>query len=84
MVSRNRCGSFAVVYAIVVGIFVHKRMALKKIIRVGKHAFSDIGMIMFIILMSGMMGYVIIIEQLPQGIAQALLSQSSEPHFVLI
>ena len=43
------------------------------------HAISDIGMIMLIILMSGMIGFAIIFMQVPQQIAGALLSGLSNP-----
>lgn len=78
----SEVGAFAVVYAIIIGLFAHKELTFKKIVTAGSHALSDIGMIMFIILMSGMIGYAIIIEQIPQNIAQALLTVSSEPKIV--
>ena len=78
----SEVGAFAVVYAIAVGIFAHKELTFEKIIQASSNALSDIGMIMFIILMSGLIGYAIIIEQLPQNIANAMLSLSSEPHVV--
>jgi tripartite ATP-independent transporter DctM subunit len=78
----SEVGAFAVVYAIAVGIFAHKELSFEKIIQASSNALSDIGMIMFIILMSGLIGYAIIIEQLPQNIANAMLSLSSEPHVV--
>lgn len=78
----SEVGAFAVIYAILVGYMAHRELTFEKIIRAGSNALSDIGMIMFIILMSGMIGYAIIIEQLPQSIAQTLLSLTSEPHLV--
>lgn len=78
----SEVGAFAVIYAILVGYVAHRELTFEKIIRAGSNALSDIGMIMFIILMSGMIGYAIIIEQLPQTIAQTLLSLTSEPHLV--
>lgn len=78
----SEVGAFAVVYAILVGTVAHRELTFKKVIRAGANAISDIGVIMFIILMSGMIGYAIIIEQLPQNIAQAMLSLTSESHIV--
>lgn len=78
----SEVGAFAVVYAILVGTVAHRELTIKKVIRAGANAISDIGVIMFIILMSGMIGYAIIIEQLPQNIARAMLSLTSESHIV--
>lgn len=75
----SEVGAFAVVYAIVIGFFAHRELTVKKMIDAGANALSDIGMIMFIILMSGMIGYAIIIEQIPQNLAQSLLGLSSDP-----
>lgn len=78
----SEVGAFAVVYAILVGVVAHRELTFEKIIKAGSDAICDIGVIMFIILMSGMIGYAIIIEQVPQNIAKALLGLSSEPHIV--
>ena len=78
----SEVGAFAVIYAIIIGVVAHRELTVSKIIRAGGHALSDIGMIMLIILMSGMIGYAIIIEQIPQNIADGLLKLSSEPHVI--
>lgn len=75
----SEVGAFAVVYAIVVGLLVHRELTFASMKKACAEAISDIGMIMLIILMSGMIGYAIIFEQLPQDIAGALLGLTSEP-----
>ncbi len=78
----SEVGAFAVIYAIIIGVLAHKELTFNKIINAGADALSDTGIIMLIILMSGMIGYAIIIEQIPQNIAQALLSLSSNPTII--
>jgi tripartite ATP-independent transporter DctM subunit len=75
----SEVGAFAVVYAILVGKLAHRALDRRAVLRAFEAAICDIGMIMLIILMSGMIGYAIIFEQMPQSIAQALLGLSSEP-----
>ncbi len=75
----SEVGAFAVVYAILVGKLAHKALDGRAVLRAFEASICDIGMIMLIILMSGMIGYAIIFEQMPQSIAQGLLGLSSEP-----
>lgn len=75
----SEVGAFAVVYAILVGVLAHRELTLEKITRAFGHAISDIGLIMLIILMSGMIGFAIIFLQVPQEIAKTLLDGMSDP-----
>jgi len=79
----SEVGAFAVVYAIAVGKLAHREMTVAKIRRAFEHALSDIGLIMLIILMSGMIGFAIIFLQVPQQIAGALLDGLSNPVAIL-
>lgn len=69
----SEVGAFAVVYAILVGRFAHRELSFETAQRAFAHAISDIGLIMLIILMSGMIGFAIIFMQVPQQIAGFLL-----------
>lgn len=79
----SEVGSFAVVYAILIGVLAHRVMDWTAIKRAFGHAISDIGLIMLIILMSGMIGYAIIFLQVPQSIAGALLEGLSSPQLIV-
>jgi tripartite ATP-independent transporter DctM subunit len=78
----SEVGAFAVIYAIVVGRVGHRALSGRAMLRAFEGAICDIGMIMLIILMSGMIGYAIIFEQMPQSIAQALLGLTSQPQVI--
>jgi tripartite ATP-independent transporter DctM subunit len=82
MFTPSEVGAFAVIYAIIIGTLAHRELTFERIITAGSNSLSDIGMIMFIILMSGMIGYAIVIEQIPQNIAQALLGLSASPKII--
>jgi tripartite ATP-independent transporter DctM subunit len=79
----SEVGAFAVVYAILVGTLAHRVLDFAAVKRAFAHAISDIGLIMLIILMSGMIGFAIIFLQLPQSIAGALLSGLSNPNAIV-
>ncbi|WP_319530886.1 TRAP transporter large permease [uncultured Cohaesibacter sp.] len=79
----SEVGAFAVVYAILIGRFAHRVMTFEAIKRAFGHALSDIGMIMLIILMSGMIGFAIIFMQVPQSVAGFMLNSLTEPHLIV-
>lgn len=80
----SEVGAFAVVYAVIVGFFLHRDMTFEKLKRAFGHAVSDIGMIMIIILMSGMVGFAIIYLQVPQGISGWMLSGISDQNLIVL
>jgi tripartite ATP-independent transporter DctM subunit len=80
----SEVGSFAVVYALVVGYVAHRELTLKKIWRAFAHASSDVGLIMLIILMSGMVGFATIYLQVPQNLAAWMLAGITEPALIVL
>ena len=80
----SEVGAFAVVYAVFVGFVFHRDMTLEKLKRAVSHAISDIGLIMIIILMSGMVGFAIIYLQVPQGISTWMLAGISDPRLIVL
>lgn len=79
----SEVGSFAVIYAVLVGTLAHRVLDWAAINRALGHALSDIGLIMLIILMSGMIGFAIIFLRMPQEIAEYLLAGLSDPTAVV-
>ncbi|MDP2780509.1 MULTISPECIES: TRAP transporter large permease [Devosia] len=80
----SEVGAFAVVYAVVVGTVLHQELSFEKFKRAISHAVADIGLIMIIILMSGMVGFAIIYLQVPQGISSWMLTGISEPNLIIL
>lgn len=80
----SEVGAFAVVYAVLVGFVFHREMTFEKLKRAFAHAISDIGLIMIIILMSGMVGFAIIYLQVPQGISSWMLEGVSDPNLIVL
>lgn len=79
----SEAGAFAVVYATLVGMFAYKSLSFSDI-KVALHeSVGDIGMIMLIILSSGMIGYMFAYEQLPVELATTISAITSNPSLVL-
>jgi tripartite ATP-independent transporter DctM subunit len=73
-----------VVYALVIGMFVHKELTWEKLQEALSEGVLDVGIIMIVILMSGPVGYAIIFEQTPQRMAEWMLAFSSNPTIVVL
>ncbi|WP_196259072.1 TRAP transporter large permease [Pelagibacterium limicola] len=80
----SEVGAGAVIYALLVGFFAHRELNWQKIVTAINHAVSDIGMIMLIILMSGMIGFAITFLQVPQQVSGFILGGISEPYLIVI
>jgi tripartite ATP-independent transporter DctM subunit len=80
----SEIGAFAVVYAVVIGIFAHKELTWDGFLEALGEGVIDVGVIMLIIVLSGMVGYALIFEQAPQTIAEAMLQLSKNPLVVVL
>ncbi|HEY0854219.1 MAG TPA: TRAP transporter large permease [Devosia sp.] len=80
----SEVGSFAVVYALVVGFFAHRELTLAKVWKAFGQASSDVGLIMLIILMSGMIGFATIYLQVPQSLAGWMLNGITDPNMIVL
>ncbi|MDT8853743.1 TRAP transporter large permease [Paracoccaceae bacterium Fryx2] len=69
----SEAGAFAVAYALIVGVVIYRELSFKAIVDALLFSVRDIGMIMFIILLSGAFGYVITFERVPQTLAELTL-----------
>lgn len=75
----SEVGAFASVYALVVGLLVYRELTWKKFKDAVYNTIMDIGMIMFLIALSGLISYGITWEMLPQLLSQFLLGLSDNP-----
>lgn len=82
--TSSEAGAFAVVYAFIVGVFIYRELDLKSSIEVLRQTINDNGMIMLIIAASGIFGYVIVYNQLPQTMAQFITGITTQPQLLLL
>lgn len=80
----SEVGALAVVYAIVVGAIFHKELTWNGVQEALGEAVVDVGIIMFIILLSGPLGYAIIFEQTPQMMADWMTGLSTNPTVIIL
>lgn len=67
--TATAAGAFLVLYALFIGKFIQRDLTLAKLREAMKVSLHDIGMIMLLIMMAGVLGYAITIERAPQEIA---------------
>jgi len=80
----SEAGAFAVAYAIFIGLFVYRELSIENLLKALKHAVTDTGMIMLIIMFSSMIGYMITLEGVPQALAVFLVDITTNPVLLLM
>jgi len=80
----SEVGAFACVYAVLVGVFVYKEFTWERLKETMHHTIRDIGAIMFIISLSGIFGYGIPIDRVPQMLTRFISGVSLDPSVVLL
>lgn len=79
----SEIGAFAVVYAVVVGLVAYRRLRRAAIGEALEGSLSDVGAVMFLIALSGIFGYGIVFERVPELISAAILGITDNLHGVL-
>ncbi|HBT38956.1 MAG: TRAP dicarboxylate transporter, DctM subunit [Thermotoga sp. 50_1627] len=81
----SEVGSFAVIYGIIVGFFIHKEMNLKQFFtETLENALGDIGAVLAILAMSNIFSYGMVWERVPEKLASFLLGISNNPYVLMI
>ncbi|MBE3126911.1 MAG: TRAP transporter large permease subunit [Candidatus Atribacteria bacterium] len=75
----SEAGALASVYALAVGLLVYRELTWEKFKNAIYDTILDVGMIMFLIAMSGLISYGITWEMIPQLLSQYLLGLSENP-----
>ena len=79
----SEVGAFACVYAVLVGVFAYRELTLKTFINAMKDSVVDIAAIMFIIALSGIFGYGIPFEKIPDLVSRLILGITTNKFLVL-
>ncbi|HUX11581.1 MAG TPA: TRAP transporter large permease [Spirochaetia bacterium] len=80
----SESGAFAVIYAIVIGKFVHKELTWEKFKKALVTSFKDNGAIMLIIAMSGPFSYALTWVQLPVALSSLIFGISNNPQILML
>ncbi|MFH5835607.1 TRAP transporter large permease [Proteiniclasticum sp. C24MP] len=83
ILTPSESGAFAAVYAIFVGFFIYKKLNVKTFVKTVKDSIRDIGVIMILVSLSGIFGYGIVYDSIPQKMAEFLIGVTSNPLILL-
>lgn len=82
--TATEAGAFLVFYALFIGVFVYRQLDIKRLIGAMQDSLSDLGMIMLLIMMAGVLGYAITIERAPQQITEFVTTLTDTPEVILL
>ncbi|MCM3124211.1 MULTISPECIES: TRAP transporter large permease [unclassified Mesobacillus] len=74
----------AVIYALVIGIFVYKELPIKKIPEIMLSSMTSTASIMLLVGFANLFGWIMVSEQIPQLVADAILGISENPIVVIL
>lgn len=74
----------AVLYAFVIGIFVYKELPIKKIPGIMLSSMTTTASIMLLVGFANLFGWIMVSEQIPQMVADAILGISENPIIVIL
>ena len=79
----SEIGAFAVVYAIVIGLFAYRQLKGASVREALEGSLVDVGAVMFLLALSGIFGYGIVFERIPEVISGTMLGLTDNPHLVM-
>ncbi|WP_116108403.1 TRAP transporter large permease [Lewinella sp. IMCC34191] len=74
----------AVVYALLVGLFVYRRLTVRKALVVILDSMKTSASLMVLIGFANLFGWILIIERLPQAVSSGILDFTDNPYMVLL
>lgn len=80
----SEIGAFAVIYAAFIGVAVYRELKAKPFLEAMEGSLADIGSVMFLIVLSAMFSYGIVLERIPDLIAGAILGLTDNINAVMI
>ncbi|HVF62827.1 MAG TPA: TRAP transporter large permease [Casimicrobiaceae bacterium] len=80
----SEIGAFAVVYAVVVGLFAYRALTGASIKEALEGSLVDIGAVMFLLALSAIFGYGIVFERVPEAISTWMLGMTDNAYVVMV
>jgi tripartite ATP-independent transporter DctM subunit len=78
----SEIGAFAVIYAILIGVFVYRKLKQASFSEALEGSLVDVGAVMFLIALSGIFGYGIVFERVPEVVSGAMLDVTKNAYLV--
>ncbi|HEU4645591.1 MAG TPA: TRAP transporter large permease [Burkholderiales bacterium] len=79
----SEIGAFAVVYAVLVGLFAYRQLKGAGVREALQGSLVDVGAVMFLLALSAIFGYGIVFERIPEVISATMLDLTNNPDLVM-
>lgn len=79
----SEIGAFAVIYAVAIGIIIYRKLQRASFNEALEGSLADVGSVMFLIALSGIFGYGIVFERVPEIISGAMLGVTDNLYGVM-
>ena len=80
----SEIGAFAVVYSVAVGVAAYRELGWEKFKDALEGSTVDVGAVMFLIALSGIFGYGIVWDRVPEFVSNAMLGLSANPYALIL
>jgi len=80
----SEIGAFAVVYAVFIGAVIYRKLKRTGFVEALEGSLVDVGSVMFLIALSGIFGYGIVFERIPEVISSAILGVTDNAAGVMV
>jgi TRAP-type transport system large permease protein len=80
----SEIGAFAVIYAVVIGLFAYRMLTLQGMREALEGSLIDVGAVMFLLALSAIFGYGIVFERIPEVISTWMLELTDDPDLVMV
>ncbi len=84
IMTASESGAFSAVYALCVGKFIYRELTWASFITSVKDSTKDISSVALILALSGIFGYGIVYDSIPQAMAQGLMAITSNTYVMLV
>ncbi|MEF2072245.1 TRAP transporter large permease [Consotaella aegiceratis] len=79
----SEIGAFGVLYAVFIGVFVYRQMRLQGFLAGLESSLTDVGAVMFLIALSAIFSYGIVLERVPEAVADWIVSVTDSVYGVM-
>jgi tripartite ATP-independent transporter DctM subunit len=80
----SEIGAFAVIYAVFIGVLIYREMRLKGFVEALESSLSDVGAVMFLIALSAIFSYGIVMDRLPEVVSGWILGVTDNLYGVMV
>lgn len=80
----SEIGAFAVVYALIIGLFVYRKLKQAAFVEALEGSLMDVGAVMFLIALSAIFSYGIVLERIPELVSNSILGVTDSLYGVML